>query len=348
MHSPLSSELLRDVQLTSSKKRSSTSEILSCSSASLQVCEPESKKNNNNNRVNQSADVSSTRQLPYAVLTWHFIMRGTIAIFILLNNLRQYALTLILLAGILLSILHMLLLHVLKARRLNYLACVLNVFASLESVALLFYSDHLLHLASSLGGIWTLLFLTHVRFSCSRSSCRCRCCRKPSHDTFDDHIARDFEPNEQYVVHHQQQPQRKSRNSQLCHTIYVRIVWYVLLSMLNEFGNILYFWYLMQAFEQEIDAEKKHVFLFCINVKLLLTTYSRNMILNRPFSICSLITEFCLFCITSAVVYCYLFLQLNPETYLLLHYSFWVALALEIISNLISFLFFSIKSMNQA
>lgn len=341
-----SSTLLRDVQLTSSKKkeesRSDTSIILSCSSPSLQVVEPDSEPRDQHEHRKRESKATETTHVSFIILIWHFIIRFTIGMFVLLNDREQHGHTksIILLTGIIYGICHMLLLHVLKMIKRKQLACLLTTFASLESIGLLYFVDTLFITLCVSCGVWTMLFLLHVNL-------RCPTCKRQQNSknqlvhVEEDNVAQDYE----YAYRKQDTTKRRKWFSAKA-KLYAKIVWYVFLSMASETGNVFYFWYIMQLFEQEQDAEKQRAILFCINVKLLLTTYSRNMLLDRRFSICVFLGELTLFCATSAIVYCYLFLQLDKDSLTILHYGFWGALCCQILTNLIAFLQLSIQTIN--
>lgn len=274
--------------------------------------------------------------LPYLVLVWQAMVRATLAVFVILtdNDTHDDTQSLMFMVGVMLSLLNMLLLSVLKTRKNNHLACVLSVFSSIESVLLVLFSSYALIVTIVLASAWVSIFVLSVNpalvvYRCvQRSTC---CCKPPQIE----------DVAEQFVAIRNQQRQHWCIRQNY---LYLRLIWYVFLSVCAEAGHLVYFWFLMHMFEAEPNLRKQRILLCCMNLKLLMTTYTRHMLFERRFSYVAMCSEFILFATTSTVVYCYTFLTLTLEQYLILHYTFWAALGLEILVNCAMFVVFSMHA----
>ena len=261
--------------------------------------------------------------LPALVFAWHFMTRATCCVFTMLNDITHTEDTrfVVFFLATTFALLNMLLLSILKPRKRNHVLCAFGVFSSVESCILVFLPDFLLYTLPSLLGAWLLLFFLSLN-PCAMISARCK-----QKTTLDNGFA-------------YRRPTRKcwlTRNDYL----YARMLWFLLLSIVSETSNVLYFWFLMQTFDQESDIRKQRIVLCCIQLKLLFTTYTRHMLFERRFSFMAMCSEFLLFATTCTVVYLNTFLQLTQDQYLVFRYTFWTALGLEILVNFIMFVRFS-------
>ena len=276
--------------------------------------------------VHAPAAQEPSAPLPLLVFAWHCIARATCGVFAILNDYEQPQDTrfMVFFLATMFALLNMLLLSMLKPRKLNNVLCAYAVFSSVESCVLVLLPDFLFYTLPSLLGAWLLLFLLSLNPCAKIRSC---CAQRTT--ARDNHFA---------YRRPQPHPCCSLRPGSL---LYLRVLWFLLLSIVCEAGNVVYFWFLMQTFDQEYDTRRQRIVLCCINLKLLFTTYTRHMLFERRFSYLAMCSEFSLFAITCAVIYLNAFLQITDEQYLILRYTFWTALGLEILVNFIMFVRFS-------
>ena len=261
-------------------------------------------------------------KLPLHVFLWHFMTRATLSVFVILNDRDKHQDTpfLIFLVATLLSLLNMLLLCELKLQKHNHVACAFAMYGSLESCILVFLPDFLIYAIPGLFAAWVCLL------GVSMNPCR------PFYRWYT------MRPNNNMFQYTRSEPPSflfRRQYTRLC------MSWALVLSILTEGGNLVYFWFLMHSYEQETDARKQRIILCCIHLKLLFTTYARHMLFERKFSLMSVGSELILFATISCIVYAYAFFFLTEDQILILRYTFWSALGLEVLVNFIHFVRFS-------
>ena len=278
-------------------------------------------------------NTSSSKSMLVLIVIWQFMARGTLAVFVNLNDVEKHnnSQPMVFMVGISLMLLNMLLLHVFRAKHLRFLAYAYSAFSSLESIALMWFIENLLLTTVSIGGLWITFFLLVLNpwKQCKREL---SCC-KPNDDTL-----LSMDEKRAYAL-------KKKNWWKTKRCIYAQFLLVLFVSFVAECGRIAYFWFLMQCYEKEDDPQTKRIILCCIALKLLISSYIRHLLFDRRASACSILCEFALFALTMAVVYAYAFLTLSEEQILILHYSFWAALGLEIIISLSMFVYFSIRSL---
>lgn len=273
-------------------------------------------------------------KLPFLVFVWQLMTRATIGVFVLINDTDKHQDTqpLMFMVTAMLTLLNMLLLSVLKDRKKHNVACAYAVFSAVESVVLVLFPDFLWLVLPILVGVWLLIFIVSINpFYMCYKWCKGKMQRRQQQHPIDD---------AQFIYMHRKQTWWSRQNF-----LYIRVIWFLFLSILCEACNLIYFWFLMHLFENETDLRKQRIILCCLNLKLLMTTYTRHMLFERKFSYLAMLSEFILFATTSTIVYCYTFLTLTQEQYLILHYTFWCALGLEILVNFIMFVAFSVHAL---
>ncbi len=261
-------------------------------------------------------------KLPLHVFFWHFLCRATLSVFVILNDRDKHQDTpfLIFLVATLLSLLNMLLLCELKLQKHNHVACAFAMYSSLESCILVFLPDFLLYAIPALFGAWLCLL------GLSMNPCR------PIYRWYTMRLHKNmFEYTRSeppiFLFRHQY--------TRLC------MFWALVLSILTEGSNLVYFWFLMHSYEHEQDGRKQRIILCCVHLKLLFTTYARHILFARKFSFISVGSELILFATISSIVYAYTFFTLTGVQILILRYTFWSALGLEVLVNFIHFVRFS-------
>lgn len=274
-------------------------------------------------RVVTPKQLQETRNpLPILVFAWHLMARATLGVFLILNDSdnHQDTSSLIFLAATTFSMLNILLLSVLKPRKHNYVSSAFAVYSSTEACVLVLFPDFVLYTLPVLIGAWMFLFLLSLN---------------PCRPIYRWYYSR---PLKNTFLYRREVPVFCLLRHKY---FYIRMFWALFLSIVSEASNLFYFWFLMHGLEHEVNERKQRIILCCINLKLLFTSYSRHMLFERKFSYLAMISEFFLFAITSSIVYVYTFLKLTNEQSLILKYTFWSALGLEIIVNFIMFARFS-------
>lgn len=269
-------------------------------------------------------------KLPFLVFAWQFLARGTLCVFVLLNDLDKHQDTqsLMYMFAAMLTLLNMLLLSVLKSRKNSSVACVYAVLSSVESVVLVLFADFLWITLPALFGAWLLLLIASINpcYSCY-ICCKRKCNRQQQQST---------EADGQFIHLHRKQTWWSRHNF-----LYPRIIWFLFLSILCEICNLVFFWFLMHEFLHVSDERKQRIIACCLNLKLLTSTYTRHMLFERKFSYLAMFSEFVLFATTTSIVYCLVFLALADQEQIILQYVFWIALGLEAFVNLVMFVKYS-------